>query len=239
MKTWMAGLVAAGILASGAAQAALIDRGGGMLYDTVLDITWLQDANYAKTSGYDADGRMTWSDANVWAANLVYGGYSNWRLASNTPVGAAWNYGFSYNGSTDVGVNITSPHSELSYMYYVNLGLHGYYTPAGAYDPTFGIYGNGTVGGQSNVGLVNNLQSDYYWSGTAYAPNPAAYAWDFRPYDSFQDYNSQNNQFYAWAVRPGDVAAPSAAPEPATLALTFAGLGLAGLARRRRTFGAS
>ena len=34
------------------AQAALVDRGGGMLYDTVLNITWLQDANYAKTSNY-------------------------------------------------------------------------------------------------------------------------------------------------------------------------------------------
>ena len=28
------------------ALAALIDRGGGLIYDTVLDVTWLQDANY-------------------------------------------------------------------------------------------------------------------------------------------------------------------------------------------------
>ena len=29
----------------------LIDRGGGLIYDTELNITWLQDANYAFTSG--------------------------------------------------------------------------------------------------------------------------------------------------------------------------------------------
>ena len=40
------------------ANAALYDRGNGLIYDDVLDITWLQDANHAKTSGYDRDGRM-------------------------------------------------------------------------------------------------------------------------------------------------------------------------------------
>ena len=45
----------------GMVNAALIDRGGGLIYDDVLDITWLQDANYAQTSGYDADGFMNWN----------------------------------------------------------------------------------------------------------------------------------------------------------------------------------
>jgi hypothetical protein len=44
-------------------DAELIDRGGGLIYDTVLDIKWLQDANYAQTSGYDDDGRMNWYTA--------------------------------------------------------------------------------------------------------------------------------------------------------------------------------
>lgn len=73
----LSGLV---ILASNAARATLIDRGGGMIYDTDLNITWLADANYAKTSGYDADGLMTWAAANAWAQNLTYGGYTDWRL---------------------------------------------------------------------------------------------------------------------------------------------------------------
>ncbi|EGK72256.1 hypothetical protein METUNv1_01372 [Methyloversatilis universalis FAM5] len=39
----------AGTLASGVAQAPLHDRGGGLVYDDVLDVTWLADANYART----------------------------------------------------------------------------------------------------------------------------------------------------------------------------------------------
>lgn len=66
MRELLAGVFA---LSVGTAQAALIDRSGGMLYDDVLNITWLQDANYAKTSGYDADGKSSWAAANTWAAN--------------------------------------------------------------------------------------------------------------------------------------------------------------------------
>lgn len=80
MKKVVVALAAVGLMATGSAQAALLDRGGGLIYDDVLDITWLQGANYAKTSGYDADGRMNWSAANVWAEALSYGGYSDWRL---------------------------------------------------------------------------------------------------------------------------------------------------------------
>ena len=54
-------LATAGVLVSGVAQAALFDRGGGLIYDDVLKITWLSDANYAKTNNYDSDGRMNWT----------------------------------------------------------------------------------------------------------------------------------------------------------------------------------
>ena len=39
-------------VASRAGHAALFDRGGGLIYDSDLDITWLKDGNYAQTSGY-------------------------------------------------------------------------------------------------------------------------------------------------------------------------------------------
>ena len=54
------------------ANAALFDRGGGLIYDDVLNVTWLQDANYAQTSGYDADGGMTWGNAVAWVSDLSY-----------------------------------------------------------------------------------------------------------------------------------------------------------------------
>lgn len=207
------------------AQAALNDRGGGMLYDDVLNITWLQDANYAKTSGYDADGKMDWASAKTWAANLVYGGFDDWRLARNSPVGANWNYLFSYNGTTDVGYNITSPNSELSYMYYVNLGLKGLFSASFAYQPDFGVFGDGAQGGQNDVGLVKNLQSDVYWSGTAHASFLDSGAWYFRTNTGDQLNGGQANEHYGWAVRDGDVAA---IPEPEAYAMLLAGLGLLG-----------
>ena len=242
MKKVIVAIVGAGLLASGAAQASLVDRGGGMLYDDVLQVTWLKDANYAKTSGYDADGLMNWSTAKTWAENLSYGGYSDWRLASNDPVGgeSGWNYNFSYNGTTDIAFNITSPRSELAYMYYVNLGLKGLYSPVGASQPGHGVNGNGEWGGQKDVGLVDNLQSGAYWSGTAFLPDPTNAAWGFLTVYGAQNIFSPDNELFAWAVRPGDVAAATQdVPEPMSAALL--GLGLAGvaLARRRRALGAS
>jgi hypothetical protein len=89
MKRCLASLVLVVVLGfCGNADAKLWDRGGGLIYDDVLNITWLQDANYAQTSGYDADGRMMWDQAMDWAANLVYGGYDDWRLPTGDPIGS-------------------------------------------------------------------------------------------------------------------------------------------------------
>ncbi|MBO9687543.1 MAG: DUF1566 domain-containing protein [Mitsuaria chitosanitabida] len=52
-------------------------------YDTVLNITWLQDWNLAKTkkySGATADGGMDWITSLKWASELKIGGYDDWRL---------------------------------------------------------------------------------------------------------------------------------------------------------------
>ena len=41
------------------AEAALIDRGSGFIYDDVQDITWAQDANI--------NGAASWADQMAWA----------------------------------------------------------------------------------------------------------------------------------------------------------------------------
>ena len=64
------------------ATAALVDRGGGMIYDTDANLTWLKDWNHARASGWDEDGLMTWDKAVVWADQLELGGYKDWRLPS-------------------------------------------------------------------------------------------------------------------------------------------------------------
>jgi hypothetical protein len=66
------------------AGADLIDRGNGLIYDTDLDITWLQDAGLAARSF----GRsVSWYEAQEWVANLEYGGFNDWRLPTTPGTG--------------------------------------------------------------------------------------------------------------------------------------------------------
>lgn len=100
MKTLRTLVAAAAVLTlSGAAQAALVARSGGMVYDSMLDITWLADWN--------TNGLMNWTTANDWANNLVFGGFDDWRLPTSLNV----------DGSGPCsGYNCTG--SEMGHMFY-------------------------------------------------------------------------------------------------------------------------
>ena len=217
-------LLAASLL-SGAAHAALYDRGGGLIYDDVLNITWLQDANQAKTSGYDTDGRMNWADAKAWVDGLTYGGFSDWRLPTLGPVnGTNFQYFSSsdyWSGNRDMSYNITSPNSELAYNFYVNLQNRGYLNKLGNTEGGYGL---------TNSGPFINVQNDWYWFGLEAYPNPRS-GWEFAVVDGYQGWGLKETTEFAWAVRDGDVAA---IPEPETYAMLLAGLGLVGEAVRRR-----
>jgi hypothetical protein len=212
------------------AQAALHDRGNGLIYDDALNITWLQDWNYAKTSGYDADGVMTWDAAVSWADQLDFGGYTDWRLPTITDTGTPGCNG-SYAG-TDCGWNVQTAsggtvYSEMAHLWYVTLGNKGYCAPGG-------VNCNPQAGwGFNNTGPFLNEQSDAYWSGTEYALSTDG-AWLFATGYGNQDGADKSNWFHAVAVRPGDVAAVSAVPEPETYALMLMGLAALAVAAKRR-----
>jgi len=175
------GVFSLGLLST--ANANLEARPGGMVYDTDLNITWLSDANYAKTSGYDADGRMSWSEANTWAASLDVKGITGWRLPTTDTV-----CGPSYNCTL----------SEMGHLFY---------------DELSGTVGNSILASVDlDLALFSNIQSDYYWSGTELAPFPDS-AWLFNFNSGGQFAALKDDNLYAWAVYDGDVALLIPEPE--------------------------
>jgi hypothetical protein len=56
-------------------SAELIDRGGGLIYDSDQNLTWAQDARMFSGK---------WDDAMTWAEDLVLGGVDGWRLPTTT-----------------------------------------------------------------------------------------------------------------------------------------------------------
>jgi hypothetical protein len=242
--------VAAGaiLLTAGVAQATLVDRGGGMIYDTELNITWLQNWNQAKGSGYDVgppegseqnNGAMSWTNALLWADRLVWGGYSDWRLPTMidsgepgcTPTANGPDCG--ENVLTKVGNTV---YSEMAHLWYVTLGNKSFNDPVTGIAPQPGW-------GLVNSGPFKNIQLFDYWSGLVYPvlnpPDPFGTdaAFFFNTENGYQGRTGQINRSFAVAVRNGDVAGgPGIAPplpEPQSLVLVALALGMAALARRQ------
>jgi hypothetical protein len=195
-------------------------------YDTALDITWLADANYSQTTGFDTDGKMTWVDSNAWAAALdPYGsGITGWRLPTTTDTGTS-GCNFAYTG-TDCGYNVDTATGEMAHMFHTTLGNLSNYSTSGVADqPGWGL---------TNTGEFSNIQAFRYWSATGYAPSTSN-AWLFGFYAGVQDYTTKaTNYNHSWAVHAGDVGT-AVVPVPAAAWLFGSGLlGLVGLGRRRR-----
>lgn len=199
-------------------------------YDTTLNLTWLRNAN--------VNGEITWDVAHTWAAGYSIGGYSDWRLPTMVDTDAP-GCDFSHGG-TDCGFKVLTTgesasgiivYSEMASLWYNTLGNEG----ACSIGNTSCQMGPQPVRGLTNTGEFQNLQPGIYWSGLEYEPMTDS-AWVFRAGNGVQSNWNKDGQFYALAVRRGDVVSAQV-PEPAILALALTALAGLGFVRRRRTVG--
>ncbi len=198
-------------------------------FDNVRGITWLADANYAKTSGYVdnptnfsgwhlTDGRMTPAESTAWVTQLNIGGVTGWRLPQGMYPDPSC---ISTYASGLPGHDCTG--GELGDMYYNILGNH--------YVGSTLWYGSGFV----NSGPFSNIQSDLYWTSTdaPIAGRKIVFAFFDGLSNGVTAAAGIDNHRYAWAVHNGDVGV-STVPLPATTWLFGSGLlALAGRIRRR------
>jgi hypothetical protein len=180
------------------------------------------------------DGRTTHFGALAFINYLnstSYGGTNQWRLPGMTDTGAAGcDFG---NSGTDCGYNVDPASSDLARLYYSELNLMAKFDTDGGSNSGsgYGIFGNDGAPGSGPVEDFINVESNSYWLGLEYGPNPQT-AWAFATSEGYQGFESKEGFGYAWAVTSGPV---SPIPLPAPLWLIGTGLlCLAGKLRGKR-----
>jgi hypothetical protein len=181
---------------TGALQAALINLENGIIYDDVLDISWLQDTKSAETLDSNVSASMSWNDANNFAENYVLNSYDNWRLPTLTLLQSCYNY----DGSCDSGYN--NVNGELSHLFYSSLSNPGLCQ---------GVIGNICVRNSDWRNLNTHEFTNWtkssvevFWYSTLDTNNSNA-AWTFNTYFGRQSVASINSTAIAWLVHDGKI----------------------------------
>ncbi len=182
-----------------------VNPGGQTVYDPVLNVTWLANANLAATNTFglpacrnqgspkicvNQDGAMNWDSADQFVTNMNtyngtgYLGQTNWELPPMDP-----NCGVSYN--------CTSTGDPLGALFYDQLSL---------------IPGTPVVAAPNiDVGPFNNIEPYLYWAcegatiqGACQATGPApGFEWSFSFGNGFQGTDVLANDLYVTAYFVG------------------------------------
>ncbi|MDB4576356.1 hypothetical protein N9091_01420 [bacterium] len=237
-------VVGAALLLSFSASAALSIRdldgdwsnGHEGVYDDVLDITWLADANLSASLPLGTEGfHQGESYADTWISNFAshngsgYYGFNGWRLpAYHNPDYPGYDHhnptaSYTFDGSTPISYNYYNTDSELGYMFYVNFGNIGAVDTAGNLQnstPHAEIYDNAE-------GLFNSYRGEYflsgtaqYWTGTDLCGGCRRLAFYFD--GGYQAAIGPTSSAGIWPVHDGDIGNP--VPLPAAFWLFVSGL---------------
>jgi len=162
---------------STAPSAALVDNGGGLIYDDVLDITWAQP-----------DVRRNWADANTWASGLTLGGVSGWRLPYISV--AAGGGPFENPVVCDLATEEECRDNELAYLFFHDFG--------GSFGQPIPPNGDADV-----LALFPDLSvAQVYWTGTEFDADDV---WEFSFFNGGQGREDKFQSNSVWAVHDGSV----------------------------------
>lgn len=204
-----------------------IGTGGvGLVYSSVSNITWTQDANLL--------GTMETSNPNLVSTIIsTIGSINDTPNEFDTPK----NSGYHTLSTTDFNLNgKVSWFGAQAFVAYLNTinyaGSQQWTLPTAGAFPLVGWNETGTqftqlfyneLGGNENINIPNtsnftNEQNDAYWLSTEggwrddmSSPNMG---WSFSTETGYQFNDNKNIQFHAWAIHPGKVAA---VPLPAAI----------------------
>jgi hypothetical protein len=238
------------LLVSTPISAALVDRGGGLIYDEDRDITWMQNA-------FAAGGDIGRTEAMAWVGDLEFGGFDDWRLPTTLNVDLS-TAGFSCDQDNRTRLYLNLAPCAGGEMGHLIFGEGLEWDKGGATDPDLAgklAYGS-LIDSSGNLWFDNVYgggywtSEDYLWTDQAYedpegtegakARTPKdGFGWLYYfsgstlgPDSGYKTILATGNGRAVWAVRDGDVLA--AVPLPAAVWLFGSGLlGLAGLARRK------